>query len=176
MLKLLEVVLFFLSIFGLIFGERVKFGIRSFNRKVWLIALICSMALIGATESFERNTSTPVATTGTTAVTKQEDTKPKTEMDKETTEKVKQFMYENFGGNGNDKLKTSWYGLITDIQVTKGYKVNLNINTSIYHDNEGKKVAENIGNVVSANSEATFKIKFDNVTVYDKDGHTLFSK
>ncbi|SMB97937.1 hypothetical protein SAMN00808754_2038 [Thermanaeromonas toyohensis ToBE] len=90
--------------------------------------------------------------------------------DKESTEALKQYLYENFGGNGNPKYKTSWYDLISDVQVySDGKQRWAVVKTPIYHDEEGKRLAVFIARVILSND----KVKLYRAEVDDKNGLPL---
>ncbi|PZM65927.1 hypothetical protein [Paenibacillus dendritiformis] len=56
------------------------------------------------------------------------------------------YMFENFGGSGDEKYSASWYRFIEAIQVKpegeSGYVIT--VDTTFFHDDEGKKFAKEI--------------------------------
>jgi len=90
--------------------------------------------------------------------------------DRNTTKALKQYVYENYGGNGNPEYKISWYNLIKDIKVVGD---NATVETDIYPDQEGKNVANNIANAVLFCNE---ELNINSVMVLDLNGHYLFDK
>ncbi len=90
----------------------------------------------------------------------------KVTVDKEATTQLKQYLAENFGGDN----PTSWYPLIKDINViSEENRKHAEVQTTIYRDEEGKKIGQSIANIIKANSP----IKLDYVIVKDKDNWML---
>lgn len=66
------------------------------------------------------------------------------------SQQLSSYVFENFGGNGDPNLATSWYGLIKKIEVRQqgdGVKYAI-VSTNIYPDAEGKSFALPIANAV----------------------------
>lgn len=80
---------------------------------------------------------------------KKADNEAKAAAEATAKEDFKRYMYENFGGNGNDKLKTSWYGFIEDSKLVKygdENKYTVIIKTSLYPKEDNKTIAKSIMN------------------------------
>jgi len=94
-------------------------------------------------------------------------------INQEATEKLKDYFYHNFGGNGDDALATSWYSLIKNITVySEDDYYWAVIDTHIYNDEEGKEAASSIANAILFWDE----IKISTIKINGKDGLTLLVK
>lgn len=94
-------------------------------------------------------------------------------INQEATEKLKDYFYRNFGGNGDDTLATSWYSLIKNITVySEDDYYWAVIDTDIYNDKEGKETALPIANAILFWDE----IKINTIKINAKDGLTLLVK
>lgn len=94
-------------------------------------------------------------------------------INQEATEKLKDYFYRNFGGNGDDTLATSWYSLIKNITVySEDDYYWAVIDTDIYNDEEGKEAALPIANAILFWDE----IKINTIKINAKDGLTLLVK
>lgn len=95
----------------------------------------------------------------------QSSTNKQPKIDSEATAQLKTFLSENYGGSN----PTTWYPLIKDVKVINGEMKYAEIETTIFNDEEGKKVGQSIANIIKANSPA----KLDYVLIKDKDGWIL---
>ncbi|AVX21642.1 hypothetical protein SAMN02745885_01609 [Carboxydocella sporoproducens DSM 16521] len=91
---------------------------------------------------------------------------------KKLLNKLNKYLYENFGGAGNTKYQVWWYRLIKEISlaITDDGKVVVGVDTDIYPDAEGERLAKLIGNVVLTND----KVNINRVSVYGQNNSLLF--
>lgn len=60
-------------------------------------------------------------------------------------DELNDYMYDNFGGGGDEKYAASWYKSIQSFTIQpEGDAKVIIVNTTLYHDDEGKKFAEQI--------------------------------
>jgi hypothetical protein len=59
---------------------------------------------------------------------------------------LESFMYESFGGSGDEKYAASWYRSIKSFRIHKESDgtYTITVDSTLYHDDEGKKFAEEI--------------------------------
>lgn len=136
---------------------------------ILIVALVVFFLANSCSSDKPKTTSTSQITANQT----QQTSSQKSSLDIEAIETLKKYMFENYGGNGNPKFKTSWYDLITDINVEKvGDRKGAVIKTDIYPKEEGKKLAQTIAGAVYFNS----LIKLDYVEVLGQNGSLLYYK
>ncbi|MNW33995.1 hypothetical protein D3C74_109620 [compost metagenome] len=91
---------------------------------------------------------------------------------------IEEYIFENFGGSGDEKFSASWYRSIESVQLKpegdQGYIIT--VNTTLFHDNEGKEYAEKIPPAFFGWANGNENV--DNspiwaVTVYDQNGKPL---
>lgn len=173
---------FLAGIFGTLFGKvpliklqgRLKYlGISIISIAVFVVGIVVN--------SFETTDPTEVTKVNASQQATTNDTNDKKEKDnihKEATEHFKKYLFENFGGNGNEQFKVSWYDLIKDVQIRKAHdgKLYAVIYSTLYHDDEGKDAAQRLFEAVFAYTNNNIPYKIAWVDIKDQEGHHLISK
>lgn len=90
-------------------------------------------------------------------------------VDPVATKALRTYLYQNFGGASDPKLKASWYDLITNVEVTGDKVKTAQIATEIHPDKEGKQLAGRIAAAALWCSQVNIKT----VEVLDRGGGVL---
>lgn len=138
-------------------------------------------ATVGATPASEAVTTVPAAATETTPVTSS--SSDESNIDKATTEGLTKYLYENYGGIGDPKYKTSWYDSIKKIEVRYDKSINARnersfyVWTDYYPDSEGKQAAKELLPAFLGffNDATNNYLRLGSATIYGQNEHPLYS-
>ncbi|MDU5945967.1 MAG: hypothetical protein E7L01_09640 [Paenibacillus macerans] len=126
----------------------------------------------------ERSVANPIIVS-TTPTTDQQSASEKADPLASLQKSIEDYIFENFGGSGDEKFAASWYGSVDSINIQPEgeYGYVIAVDTTLYHDDEGKKFAKEIPPAFLgwANSKEN-NVPVWAVVVNDQNGKPLIRK